>query len=75
MYKIQSLLKGAALSAALLMGSQSAVAEEWKFAIEEIPGSIMDAYAQEFKKRIEQKTNGDITVKIYPLGSWVHPPS
>ncbi|WP_315980240.1 TRAP transporter substrate-binding protein DctP [Aliamphritea spongicola] len=44
-------------------------AEEWKFAIEEIPGSIMDAYAQEFKRKIETKTNGDITVNVYPLGS------
>ncbi|MGY0217545.1 TRAP transporter substrate-binding protein [Endozoicomonadaceae bacterium StTr2] len=45
------------------------VAEEWKFAIEEIPGSIMDSYAQEFKRRIESKTNGDITVNVYPQGS------
>lgn len=44
-------------------------AEEWKFAIEEIPGSIMDAYAQEFKRKIEEKTNGETTVNIYPLGS------
>lgn len=44
-------------------------AEEWKFAIEEIPGSIMDAYAQEFKRRIEEKSKGDITIKVYPLGT------
>ncbi len=47
----------------------AAVAEEWKFAIEEIPGSIMDSYAQEFKKRIETATGGEVTVTIYPLGS------
>lgn len=47
----------------------TAMAEEWKFAIEEIPGSIMDAYAQEFKRKIEEKTNGETTVNIYPLGS------
>ncbi|MDO5758856.1 MAG: TRAP transporter substrate-binding protein DctP [Rhodobacterales bacterium] len=46
-----------------------AFAEDWKFAIEEIPGSIMDSYAQEFKKRIEAATDGDVTVTIYPLGS------
>ena len=47
----------------------AAWAEEWKFAIEEIPGSIMDAYAQEFKKRIEEATEGDVTVSVYPLGA------
>ena len=47
----------------------SAWAEDWKFAIEEIPGSIMDSYAQEFKSRIETATGGDVTVTIYPLGS------
>lgn len=46
-----------------------ALAEEWKFAIEEIPGSIMDSYAQEFKKRIEDATDGEVTIAIYPLGS------
>lgn len=47
----------------------TAWAEDWKFAIEEIPGSIMDSYAQEFKTRIEAATGGDVTVTIYPLGS------
>lgn len=45
------------------------LAEQWKFAIEEIPGSIMDSYAQEFKQRIESATDGEVTVAIYPLGS------
>ncbi|MBE9397029.1 TRAP transporter substrate-binding protein DctP [Pontibacterium sp. N1Y112] len=66
---IKKVLKGVALTTALVMSSGAALAEEWKFAIEEIPGSIMDTYAQEFKKLIENKTNGDVTVKIYPLGS------
>ncbi|HMQ92650.1 MAG TPA: TRAP transporter substrate-binding protein DctP [Amaricoccus sp.] len=53
--------------ASLLAGT--AGAEEWKFAIEEIPGSIMDTYAQEFKKRVEEATDGEVTVTIYPLGA------
>ncbi|WP_027857384.1 TRAP transporter substrate-binding protein [Marinobacterium jannaschii] len=69
MQKLTRIFKSAALFTALLLGSGAAIAEEWKFAIEEIPGSIMDVYAQEFKKRIESKTNGDVTIKIYPLGS------
>ena len=68
---IKKLFSAAAVATtcvALLAGTQSR-AEEWKFAIEEIPGSVMDHYAQEFKKRIEQATDGEVTVAIYPLGS------
>lgn len=45
-------LKALVLSVSVALTPALAMAEEWKFAIEEIPGSIMDAYAQEFKKRI-----------------------
>ncbi len=69
MLQITKMFKGLALSASLALTPTLALAEEWKFAIEEIPGSIMDSYAQEFKKRIESKTNGEVTIKIYPLGS------
>ncbi|MDP5293198.1 TRAP transporter substrate-binding protein DctP [Oceanimonas sp. CHS3-5] len=58
-----------ALSTLLTLAPALVQAEEWKFAIEEIPGSIMDAYAQEFKKRIEAQTQGDVSVRIYHLGS------
>ena len=69
MFKLKKRLKNLAVTATVAMLPVLAQAEEWKFAIEEIPGSIMDAYAQEFKRKIEAKTNGDITVKVYPLGS------
>ncbi|WP_116474462.1 TRAP transporter substrate-binding protein [Zobellella maritima] len=62
-------LRALVLSAAVALIPALAMAEEWKFAIEEIPGSIMDAYAQEFKQRIEDKTQGNVTIKIYHLGS------
>lgn len=67
---MQMTIRSITLATALasLWGS-SAWAEDWKFAIEEIPGSIMDSYAQEFKSRIESATKGEITVSIYPLGS------
>ncbi len=64
--RISALAAGVAL--ATLM-SHAAAAEEWKFAIEEIEGSVQDAYAQEFKKRIEEKTNGEVTVTVYPYGT------
>ena len=69
MFKLNKGLKNLALTATVAMLPALSQAEEWKFAIEEIPGSIMDAYAQEFKRKIETKTNGDITVKVYPLGT------
>ena len=60
-----------AVTAAIILSAAplSAYAENWRFAIEEIPDSIMDAYAQEFKKRIEAKTNGEVTVTIFPMGT------
>ena len=58
----------AALFGAALM-AQSAHAETWKFALEEVDGSVQDAYAEEFKKRVEAKTNGEVTVQIYPYGT------
>ncbi|MBN3561774.1 TRAP transporter substrate-binding protein DctP [Aliamphritea spongicola] len=69
MFKLKKGLKNLAVTATVAMLPVLSQAEEWKFAIEEIPGSIMDAYAQEFKRKIETKTNGDITVNVYPLGS------
>ncbi len=62
-------LRTAAIVAALTLAPISAMAEDWKFAIEEIPGSIMDTYAQEFKSRIETATGGDVTVTVYPMGT------
>ncbi|MGB0968701.1 MAG: TRAP transporter substrate-binding protein DctP, partial [Halocynthiibacter sp.] len=62
-------LKTTAAAALLSLAPAAAFAEDWKFAIEEIPGSIMDAYAQEFKSRIEAATNGDVTVTVYPMGT------
>jgi tripartite ATP-independent transporter DctP family solute receptor len=62
-------LKTTAAAALLSLAPISALAEDWKFAIEEIPGSIMDAYAQEFKSRIEAATHGDVTVTVYPMGT------
>ena len=62
-------LKTVAAAALLSLVPMSVTAEDWRFAIEEIPGSIMDAYAQEFKNRIESATNHEVTVTLYPLGT------
>ncbi|TBW54316.1 DctP family TRAP transporter solute-binding subunit [Marinobacter halodurans] len=41
----------------------------WRFALEEIEGSVQDAYAKEFKKEVEKASDGNIKVEIYPYGS------
>ncbi len=61
-------LTSTALIAASFFAS-NAYAETWKFALEEVKGSVQDAYAQEFKKRIESATDGDVTVEVYPYGT------
>jgi tripartite ATP-independent transporter DctP family solute receptor len=63
---LSGLVAGAVMAT---VASQAALAEEWKFAIEEIEGSVQDAYAQEFKRLIEEKTGGEVTVTIYPYGA------
>lgn len=51
-------------------GEQSETAiTSWKFAIEEVQGSVQDAYAQKFKELIEQKTGNTISVTVYPYGT------
>lgn len=41
----------------------------WRFALEEISGSVQDAYAQEFRKHIHLASAGRIRVEVYPYGS------
>jgi len=44
-------------------------AEVWRFAIEEIEGSVQHAYAARFESLIEERTNGAVSVEVYPYGS------
>lgn len=41
----------------------------WRFAIEESPGSVQDAYAQRFAELIADKSDGEIEVVVYPYGA------
>jgi len=43
--------------------------EVWRFAIEEIEGSVQHAYATRFASLIEERTHGEVSVQIYPYGS------
>lgn len=44
-------------------------AEVWRFAIEETADSVQDRYAQAFKRRIEERLEGAVEVKVYPYGA------
>ena len=41
----------------------------WRFAIEEAEGSVQHEYALRFKELVEQRTNGEVEVVIYPYGT------
>ena len=40
----------------------------WKFSHEESVGSIQDMYAMKFKEQVEERSNGEIRVDVYPVG-------
>src|SRR6056297_947959 len=41
----------------------------WKFALEEIEGSVQHEWALEFKERLAEKSDGEINIDIYPYGT------
>lgn len=43
--------------------------QQWRFAIEEIQGSVQDLYAQRFKELIEARSDGRVEVVVYPYGA------
>ncbi|MDX1653904.1 MAG: TRAP transporter substrate-binding protein DctP [Candidatus Competibacteraceae bacterium] len=56
-----------ALSAVAVALPGAVLAQEMKFAIEEIEGSVQDAYAQQFKELVESQS--DMSVTVYPYGA------
>ncbi len=42
---------------------------EWRLAEEEITDSVCDVYAKEFARLLKEKSNGDINLEVYPLGT------
>jgi tripartite ATP-independent transporter DctP family solute receptor len=66
------MLKKATLMATLALGAfacNSALAETWRLALEEVEDSVQDIYAQEFKRLVEKRTDGEVRVDIYPYDS------
>lgn len=62
---LKHLVLGTALGLAAIT---SASAAEWKFAVEETPGDVQTLYAEEFKRIIEERTDGKTTVTVYTYG-------
>jgi tripartite ATP-independent transporter DctP family solute receptor len=50
-------------------GSQTSGSEVWRFAIEEIEGSVQYAYAARFEELVEARSQGAVSVEVYPYGS------
>lgn len=48
--------------------TEAAGTQTWKFAIEEIEGSVQHRYAMAFKERIETLSEGRIRVDVFPYG-------
>ncbi|HSH47348.1 MAG TPA: TRAP transporter substrate-binding protein DctP [Halomonas sp.] len=67
--KLKKIAIGVTL-AGLMGAAASASAETWRFGLEEIEGSVQHGYAEEFKKLVEEKTDGEITVELLPYGKW-----
>jgi tripartite ATP-independent transporter DctP family solute receptor len=42
---------------------------QWRLAEEEITGSVCDVYANEFARLLKEKSDGEIQLDIYPLGT------
>ena len=59
--------------ALLLLGCEPAHGdvEIWRFAIEETPGSVQDAYAQRFAERLAELTDGAVRVIVYPYNTFI----
>lgn len=43
--------------------------ETWRFALEEIEGSVQHAYAEALKSHIEEASDGQVELEIFPYGS------
>jgi len=49
--------------------SDASHGEVWRFAIEEIEGSVQHAWAERFAALFAERTGGDVHVEVYPYGS------
>lgn len=65
---IRSCLAVVVLALGSACGTGSDV-ERWRFAIEEIEGSVQHAYAERFRELVEERSGGEVEVVVYPYGA------
>ncbi|MBB3141313.1 TRAP transporter substrate-binding protein [Halomonas organivorans] len=66
--RIQKLIIPVAASAAGLALSGNAMADEWKMALGDAAGGTQYELGTTFAELIEEKTDGEVTVKLFPNG-------
>lgn len=58
-----------AVGMSLALSATVSSAQTWRFGLEEIEGSVQYEYAAEFGRLIEEKTDGEVTVELFPYGA------
>lgn len=58
-----------ALAAAGCTREAGPLQQEWRFALEEIRGSVQHECAERFRERVESRSGGRVRVSIYPYGT------
>ncbi|WP_110669420.1 TRAP transporter substrate-binding protein DctP [Salinicola halophilus] len=58
------------LAFGMMSAASTALADTWRFGLEETEGSVQYEYAMAFKQLIEEKSDGDTTVEVLPYGVW-----
>lgn len=64
-YLFLLLIVTATIASGCSVGVEAREYTVWRFGHEEVIGSIQDLYAHEFKRLVEERTNGEIHVEIY----------
>ena len=62
----------AQLALAAVLGSgcgEEQPPEQWRIALEEVPGGVQHAYAERFAEEVEARTDGAVELSIYPFGA------
>ncbi|MFQ3545212.1 DctP family TRAP transporter solute-binding subunit [Halobacillus rhizosphaerae] len=49
-------------------GSSDGKTYNWKFVTEEVKGQVQYEYAQEFAKRMKEKSDGNVNIQVYEFG-------
>ncbi len=62
-------LTASAIGLGLALSAGASSAGTWRFGLEEITGSVQYEYADQFAELINEKTDGEVTVELFPYGT------